>query len=73
MRCLLPSCSATAVQSRLEKYEYSNEVTVLTPHNHKCPDESEQKKQMFFYVMKRKMHSDKTLKFKNVYDDVCQK
>lgn len=74
MRCLLPSCNARGVQKKIEGSNlYSNDVRVLVAHDHNPPTDAEKKKQMFFYVMKRKMQSDKTLKFKSVYDEVCEK
>ncbi|CAG9865450.1 unnamed protein product [Phyllotreta striolata] len=73
MRCLMPYCAARGMQTHLGSFVFGNDVTITTPHNHKCPTEAEKKKHIFFYIMKRKMHSDKSLKFKNIYDEICQK
>ncbi|XP_018566110.1 uncharacterized protein LOC108907076 isoform X2 [Anoplophora glabripennis] len=72
LRCVLPACHALGVQNRIKPTVYSSEITVQRPHNHRRPDEAEKKKQMFYYVMKRKMQSDKTLNFRSVYDEVCK-
>ncbi|KAJ8975669.1 hypothetical protein NQ317_003168 [Molorchus minor] len=71
LRCVLPSCNALAVQNKLDSNEYSTEMTVEKHHAHMRPSTSEKKRQMFYYVMKRKMQSDKTLNFRSVYDEVC--
>ncbi|KAJ8948022.1 hypothetical protein NQ318_003355 [Aromia moschata] len=71
LRCVLPACHALAVQNKVASF-YTSQITVQKPHSHKRPDEVEKKKQMFYYVMKRKMQSDKTLNFRSVYEEVCK-
>ncbi|KAK5641797.1 hypothetical protein RI129_010344 [Pyrocoelia pectoralis] len=69
LRCTLPTCSAQAKQQILENGSSSDEVEVLTTHNHPAPDEVTKKKQMFFCVMRKKMQTDRTLNIRIIYED----
>lgn len=67
---MLPTCPAKAVQDKIKDDLYSNAVSVKKAHNHSRPDDVKRKKQMFFFVMKRKLHSDKGLNIKDVYEEI---
>nr|CAI5859465.1 unnamed protein product [Callosobruchus analis] len=73
LKCILPTCQATAVQQMLGPNAYSTEAEVTVPHNHERGSETDKKKQMFFSIMRRKVQSDKGLNFKNTYDTACSK
>ncbi|CAH1154714.1 unnamed protein product [Phaedon cochleariae] len=72
MRCLTPNCPSSGYQWKTQDGKFAREVTILKPHNHKRVNVAERKKQMFHYVMRKKVQSDKTINFKGVYEDVCQ-
>ncbi|VEN47876.1 unnamed protein product [Callosobruchus maculatus] len=73
LKCILPTCQATAVQQKLRPNTYSTEAKVTVPHNHEKASEADKKKQMFFSIMRRKLQSDKGINFKNIYETACAK
>lgn len=73
LKCILASCPALAQQTMIRPRFCGPKVLVYKAHNHEAPSRKEIKKQMFYYVMKRKMQSDKTLDFRSVYEEVCLK
>lgn len=70
LRCVLPTCQAKGVQEKVNVDSYSNLVSIEKPHNHCRPDANSRKKQMFFFVIRRKLHSDKGLNIKDVYEEI---
>ncbi|KAL3274269.1 hypothetical protein HHI36_015678 [Cryptolaemus montrouzieri] len=71
LKCV--SCSAVASQKLLSTGKFENRACVKTAHNHHQLTSTEIKKQMFYYVMKKKMQADKGLNFRSVYDQICEK
>lgn len=67
---MLPTCSAKGIQDKIQDGLYSNTVLIQKPHNHARPNDKKRKKQMFFFVMKRKLHSDKGLNIRDVYEEI---
>lgn len=66
----MPTCYAKGLQDKIKDDTYSNFVSIEKPHNHPRPDEKSRKKQMFFFVIRRKLHSDKGLNIKDVYEEI---
>lgn len=52
---------------------FESRANVFIAHNHHPQTTSEIKKQMFYYIMKKKMQADRGLNFRNIYDQICQK
>jgi hypothetical protein len=73
LKCLVTKCRATAQQTMIEPGLFENKVFVKIAHNHPPPSDEERRKQMFLHLMRRKMQSDKTLNFRSVYEEFCEK
>lgn len=73
LRCLSVSCPARAVQRILAPDFFDNKANVTVPHTHHPLTSTEIKKQMFYYIMKKKMQADRGMNFRNIYDKLCQR
>ncbi|XP_044758768.1 uncharacterized protein LOC123316650 [Coccinella septempunctata] len=73
LKCLSTSCPSKATQKLISNEIFENRAAVTVAHNHHPLTSTEIKKQMFYYIMKKKMQADRGMNFRNIYDQICQK
>ncbi|KAJ3653494.1 hypothetical protein Zmor_012743 [Zophobas morio] len=73
LKCIVTKCKATAQQTMTKTGVYDSNVWLKDDHNHPAPSVDDRKKQMFLHMMRRKMQYDKSLNFRNVYEEFCEK
>ncbi|XP_971707.2 uncharacterized protein LOC660378 [Tribolium castaneum] len=73
LKCLIGKCRASAEQTLPESGIVDPKVVVKIGHNHPAPSPEERRKQIFLHLMRRKMQSDKSLNFRSVYEEFCEK
>ncbi|XP_044272549.1 uncharacterized protein LOC123016304 [Tribolium madens] len=73
LKCLIGKCRASAEQTTPESGIVDSKVVVKVGHNHPAPSSEERRKQIFLHLMRRKMQSDKSLNFRSVYEEFCEK
>ncbi|CAH1967240.1 unnamed protein product [Acanthoscelides obtectus] len=72
LKCILPTCRAKALQKKMVTGVYEDKAKLIVPHNHGRGDDAEKKKQMFLYIVTRKLQCDKDTNFKSIYEEICE-